>query len=247
MPKSEEFHLLDKQLRLLQPAEGFRTSIDTVLLAAACPARNKERILDLGCGVGSAGLCVLHRTKETDLQGLDINEDMIEFAHKNAALNSMAERTKFEAISVNNYTERIKGRNVNFDHVICNPPYLESGTHIPSPVAGKAQANAQNAQTTLADWIACAHHALKPGGVFTIIQRADQTDLILKAMGDKFGETQIIPLWPMAGRPARRVILRGRKNRKGGATLHPGLVLHQENGDYTAETENILRGRAVIE
>jgi len=65
LDKTLEHHapitVLNGKLRLLQAPDGFRTSIDAVLLAAACPAQNGHSILDLGCGVGSAGLCALHR------------------------------------------------------------------------------------------------------------------------------------------------------------------------------------------
>ncbi|HET6223567.1 MAG TPA: hypothetical protein VFE11_15445, partial [Dongiaceae bacterium] len=42
-------------LRILQPKEGYRAGIDAVFLAAAAPARTsrKERVLDVGAGVGA--------------------------------------------------------------------------------------------------------------------------------------------------------------------------------------------------
>ncbi len=35
--------------------------MDTVLLASACTAVVGEKVLDMGCGVGGAGLCLLSR------------------------------------------------------------------------------------------------------------------------------------------------------------------------------------------
>ena len=69
---SNIIHVLDKNVELLQHQDGFKTSIDAVLLAAACPVQTEERILDLGCGVGSASFCALKRIDDTTLKGIDI-------------------------------------------------------------------------------------------------------------------------------------------------------------------------------
>ncbi len=59
-PVSEDA-LLDGRLRLCQPAAGYRAAIDPVFLAAAVPGEAGSRVLDLGCGVGAAALCLLTR------------------------------------------------------------------------------------------------------------------------------------------------------------------------------------------
>jgi tRNA1(Val) A37 N6-methylase TrmN6 len=52
---------LGGQLRLAQPEIGYRAGIDPVLLAAACPAQRGQEVLELGCGVGVASLCLGRR------------------------------------------------------------------------------------------------------------------------------------------------------------------------------------------
>jgi tRNA1(Val) A37 N6-methylase TrmN6 len=238
----DEIHVLGKRVRLLQPLRGFRTSLDSVMLAAACLAKDGERILDLGCGVGGAGLCVLTRIPDTKLTGIDIQSDHIDLANQNAALNGMEERTAFVTAHIRDY--RTDHR---FDHVICNPPYLDAGAHAPSPHTAKATAHGHGDDTDLKDWIDCAFYNLKSKGSLTLIHRADQTDAIIRAMGKRFGATEIIPLWPKTGLPAKRVIIRTHKDRRSPATLHPGIILHQDNGDYTADAEAALSGaRSII-
>ena len=64
---------------------------------------------------------------------------------------------------------------------------------------------------------------------------------MLALLHGKAGDVAILPLWPKAGKAAKRVILRARKGIKTGAALLPGLVLHEADGKYTRETESVLR------
>lgn len=235
MPQTP-IHVLDKRVRLLQTAQGFRTSLDSVFLAAACKARSGDYILDLGCGVGSAGLCVLWRVPGTRLTGVEIQPESHALAQENAVLNGMGERCGFMQADIRDF------RGKGFDHAICNPPYLEAGTHTASPSESLALARGhQDPDTTLQDWVDAAHKALKSGGGFTMIHRADYTDKIVRALGPRFGAVEIIPLWPRAGEAARRVIIRAVKGRKSACILHPGIVLHEAEGEYTAAADAVLK------
>src|SRR5258705_2226105 len=48
--------VLGGRLLLKQPRRGHRVGHDAILLAAACPARARDRVVDLGAGVGAAGV-----------------------------------------------------------------------------------------------------------------------------------------------------------------------------------------------
>lgn len=239
---SEEIHVLDHRVRLLQPTDGFRTSLDSVMLAAACPAQGSETLLDLGCGVGGAGFCVLVRVPGTHLTGADIQPDHIDLAVQNIALNNMEGRAAF-------VTGDIRALNIKeFNHVICNPPYLDAGTHTPSPSAPKATALYHaDEDISVKDWVDAGFRNLKNGGSFTIIHRADHTDKIIQSFGKKFGAVEVIPLWPRTGETAKRVIIRALKNRKTPAKIHAGLVLHNVDGSYTEAADKILRGGEAID
>ena len=233
---SEIIHVLNKQVELLQPEDGFKTCIDAVLLAAACPAKPSDNILDLGCGVGSASFCVLKRVEGTTLSGIDVLPEVIALAQKNAVLNAMKERTHFKCIDIRDFEIP------EFDHVICNPPFLDAGEHLRSPSEAKATAMGFGEDDIeLKDWIDCAHRSIRGQGSMTFIHRAAAMDEIIRAMGKRFGAIEIIPLWPKQGQEAKRVIIRAFKHRKTGASIQPGLILHQDNGDYTEAAEAILR------
>lgn len=244
MAQSPEIHVLDHKVRLLQAEKGFRTSLDSVFLAAACKAGAGSRILDMGCGVGGASFCLLWRVPQTHVTGVDIQRDHVELAQDNIRLNDMQGRAEFIYADILDYRSEER-----FDHVICNPPYLEAGTYTPSPLDQKATALGHDGtDIDLQDWLDAGFHNLKSGGSFTIIHRADMMDKIILGMGRRFGAIETIPLWPRTGDEARRVIIRAVKDRKTPARIHAGIVLHEDNDStYTKAADAILRDGKTIE
>lgn len=235
MSDLQEIYVLNKRLKLLHTAEGFKTSIDSVLLASSCPAKSGQHILDLGCGVGGVGLCVLTRVKGVKLTGVEIQADHVNMASQNAHNNDFADQCDFIEADVAQYKS-----DQAFDHVISNPPYLESGAHLRSPSDEKATAMGFD-EANLKEWIDVAYKRLKPDGSFTMIHRADQVDKIIQDLGERFGAVEIFPLWPKLGVAAKRVIIRTKKDRKTPATLHAGLTLHHESGEYTDAANKVFK------
>src|SRR4051812_45012489 len=80
---------LGGKLRLKQPRRGHRAGHDAVLLAAATPAYSGERIVDLGAGVGAAGLAVASRVEDIDLVLVERDEVLVEIARANLAANKL--------------------------------------------------------------------------------------------------------------------------------------------------------------
>ncbi len=243
MRQSPEIHVLDHKVRLYQAADGFRTSLDSVFVAAACRAKAGDRILDMGCGVGGASFCLLWRVPGAFISGVDIQQSHVDLAAANIALNNAQGHADFTCADIQDYVPPAR-----FDHVMCNPPYLEAGTYTQAASGERATALGHTgADMTLGDWIDAGFRHLQSGGTFTMIHRADFTDKIIQSLGRKFGAIEIIPLYPKAGAAAKRVIIRAIKDRKSPSILHPGLILHETGGEYTAAADAILREGAAIE
>ena len=238
----EDIKVLGGRVRLYQPSKGFRTSLDSVMCAAALPSDlpKAARVLDLGCGVGGAAFCALWRFPDSWVTGIDIVPDFLELARLNAGLNDFQDRIDFIQDDVISYTKALE--KPVFDAVICNPPFYEKGSYIrsPQPLKDTALGYAES-QNGLEGWVKSALYALRPGGIFCLVHRAETLDKILQAFGTRFGAVEVMPLWPKKGEPARRVVLRCIKGRKSPLTLHPGICLHTQSGAYTKKAEAILR------
>ena len=123
-----------------------------------------------------------------------------------------------------------------------NPPYWPGGS-VP-PVAIRAGATHAGG-VGLGSWAALLGVSLARGGRAAMILPAGRLeDGIAALRGAGLGGTEILPLWPRAGKAAGRVLLRARRAPRAPATLLPGLVLH-EGGDWRPEADAVLRGGAL--
>jgi tRNA1(Val) A37 N6-methylase TrmN6 len=65
-------------------------------------------------------------------------------------------------------------------------------------------------------------------------------------MAGHLGGIEVFPLWPAAGKPATRVILRGQRDSRAPLVLRPGLALHSADGRFTPQAEGVLREGAPL-
>lgn len=240
MSATTEDCLLDGRVRLVQPAEGYRVAIDPVLLAAAVQAGPGERVLDLGSGTGAAALCLAVREPGCRVSGLERDLALVRLAQSGAERTGVAARVDFMVGDLMSPPPRLAPG--SFHHAMANPPYLPAGG-APSPEPGRAAAHVEG-EAALDDWVRAALTMVRPKGTVTFVHRADRLDALIGAFAGRAGELVLFPLWPEAGRPAKRILLRARKGVAAPARLAPGLVLHAPGGGFTEAAEAVLRGGA---
>ncbi len=227
--------LLNRRLMLEQPKRGYRIAVDTVLLAAGVPAEAGQTILDLGCGVGGAMLCVACRVPDTHVTGVEIQQELAELCQRNIQRNGFGDRAEILRADIVRFESRSA-----FDHVMMNPPYHDEARHDVSEHAGKRLANSGK-ESDVSLWISKAVEVLNSEGAMTIIHRADVLDRIVTEAQRYFGRIEILPILPKIDAPPKRVIVRARRGKTEPPRIFQALILHNQDGHYTEQAERILR------
>ena len=229
-------------MAIRQPEEGYRTAIDPVLLAAAIEAGPSERVLDVGCGTGAASLCLATRIPGARITGIDSMVEFIELARESVALNKLESPPEFEVVDLKDYLSVDP-----FDHVITNPPYWAKDTGNSSPDPLKRAATVESTMT-LAEWIDTCFQLLRPGGLFTMIHSRERLKEVRSLIAPLAAAAVIHPIWPNRRRKRSKRFLiqavtadaQSSTISRGGVHMADGLVLHQANGTYTDEADQIL-------
>ena len=230
--------LLDGRVRYAQPAEGFRSGIEPVLLAAAIPARAGQRVLEAGSGAGAALLCLAARVPDITGVGVEVDPALAALATANATANGMA-GLRFVAADMAHLPELGL-----FDHACANPPYHPGGG-TPSPLPARARAK-MAPEGLPATWITTLARHLRPRGTVSLILPAAAVPASLAALtAAHCGSAALLPLWPRAGLAAKLVILHAVRGGRGPFRLLPGLVLHAAQG-FTDAAQSILRGAVAL-
>ena len=234
---------LGEQLMIHQPVSGFRTGQDTVLLAASIDARKGQRVLDVGCGPGTAALCVAKRLPNVFVDGLELQSEIAELAKYNVVENGLDEQVTIMTGSVTTRPPVL--RQDSYDHVLANPPYMKAGAAQAAPNASKAISRMEKG-SELSDWVNFCLSVVKTKGTITFVYPTERIDELLALFYGRAGEVVIFPLWSRTGLPAKRFLVRARKGIRGPATISPGLVLHGEDRAFTPDAENILKSGAAL-
>ncbi len=246
MTETTNDDFLGGRLRITQPAKGYRAGVDPVLLAASVPAVAGQRVLELGCGVGVATLCLGWRVPGLTLIGVEVQPGYADLARANAVANGH----DVEVVTADLRALPTDLRQRQFDHVLMNPPYFDRVTGTAAQDCGRDIA--LGGDTPLADWIDVAARRLSPRGHLTLIQRIERLPDVLAALEGRLGSVVVRPLIARPGQPVSLFLLGAIKDGKAPFRMSAPLLTHQgdnhvkDSESYAPEMRAILREGASL-
>ncbi len=247
-PATTDDAVLGGRLRLTQQRGGHRVGHDAILLAAATGARAGDHAVDLGAGVGAAGLALAVRMTDVTVTLVEIDPALAAIAAENIVRNGLAGRARAVVLDVRAPADAFAAAGLGpgaADCVLMNPPFNDPARQNVSPDPDRRSAHAAPA-ASLGDWVAAAAWLLHSAGTLTTIWRADGLAQVLPALDRGFGGITVLPVHGRAGAPAIRVLVRASKGSRAPLSLLPALVLNDRSGRPTAEAESVLRAAAPL-
>ena len=238
---------LGGKLRLLQPKRGFRSGIDSVLLAASITASPGDKVLDIGTGVGTVLFCVMKRIKPLIAFGIELQEEYYSLAQKNAVSNKLkAKMLLGDFQSVENELG-----NCAFDQIFFNPPYYLENSYKRSGNQALELANIEK-PGSLESMLRFSLKRCKPYGFITLIHRPARLGQILSVLEKGSGDIKILPILSAGRDSTFRIIVRARKSAKGETKLLDTLNLFEstntesDSRKYSSQVLDILERGKVL-
>ena len=231
-------------IKIWQPKKGYRAGIDPILLAASVNISEGQKVLDLGCGVGTASFAIAYRVKDVELYGIEIQKVFADLANLNSDENGI--ELKLECSSITKLSANITSK--SFDHVIANPPYFDRKTSVRSINLAKEKSFGDTCP--LSDWLKVAAKRAKPKGFVHFIVRSDRLLEMFSNMPNSLGSLVITPIFSRKNENAKLSILHAKKNGRAGFIISPPIILHPLKSDsrekYVPKVDQVLRNGASL-
>jgi tRNA1Val (adenine37-N6)-methyltransferase len=221
-------------LKILQAKNGYRFSIDPVLLSAFIPSLKNTRVADLGTGNGIIPLLLSSRQEAQSITGIELQLAMVERARHSVQLNGLEELIRIVQGDIRILPEELCAG--SFDIVTANPPYRKQDSGRVAADDERAMARHELAGG-IDDFLRAAAFLLNSGGGFYIVYLAERLAELLSGMRCfRLEPKRLRTVHSREGVPARMVLVEGRKNGSPGMVVEAPLVVYLGEGrEYSEE------------
>lgn len=231
--------ILGGALTLVQPRNGYRFSIDSILLGRFVRARERDRVLELGAGCGVISVMIAALWHPREVVAIEIQPELAGIAARNAALNGL------ESIRVINGDLRVRGIDglaaASCNLIVANPPYRALNTGRVSPNQGRRLARGEST-ATLAEFVAAAKRFAANGArAAFVFDAARSAELIRCLSANGLEPKRIRFVHPRADAPATTILVEARKGGGIEATVEPPLRLYDRPGVYSDEAREMMQ------
>jgi tRNA1Val (adenine37-N6)-methyltransferase len=229
--------ILGGRIALIQPKQGYRFSVEAILLGRFVRASARDRVLELGAGCGVISIMIASIYHAREVVAIEIQPNLAEMIERNAALNDLG---SVRAICADLRQKSARLEPASFDLVIANPPYRATSAGRENPDRGRRIARGESS-ATLADFIRAARRYARNGArvafVFTARRAAE---LISTMRAKKLEPKRIRFVHPRIGMPASVLMIEARVGGGIEVAIEPPLILYDRPGIYTSEARALL-------
>ncbi len=237
--KEETFNtLFGGHLKIIQKKEGYRFSIDALLLASFVQAAPEDKIIDLGTGCGIIPLLLIYQKKGSKIIGVEIQPSLADLARRNVLLNNFPGQIEIWEKDFKELKKEESWRDY-FDLVIANPPYRRLGAGRINPHPEKAIAR-HEIKATLADILQISYYILKAKGRLTVIYPARRVADLFQGLRQNYLEPKKVQfVHSRLNEAARLVLVEAWKGGRAQAEVLPPFILYTAGGEYSSEAQKL--------
>ncbi len=241
--------LFDGAVICRQNIEGYRFSLDAVLVAHFSYFKKGDTVLDLGCGCGIIGLILSYRWKHllNNISGIELQPSLAALARGNIIENGYEEYINIVEGDLKKIGRYYKPE--IFSKIICNPPFYQ-------PSRGRRSVNQEayiarhQVEATLDDIVTSARFCVKNKGSVAMVFPAEGMAELLFTLRSKHLEPKRIQVVysHREDEKARLVLVEAVKNGGEGVIIsQPFYIYQKKNGPYSEEMQNLYDAHPIHE
>lgn len=229
--------LFDGRLFCMQHRQGYRFSLDSILLAHFITLRAEEKVLDLGGGCGVISLILAYRYPQIRMTVLELQADLADLIKMNIAINEKTQgnyQARTEVIlgdlcRIDLYIEA-----GSFDWIVCNPPYRKSGSGRVNPASEEAIAR-HEVKTDLPAIIRACTFGLRTRGRCALIYPASRgVSLFYEMRRQGLEPKRLRVVYGYPGSEAKLWLIEAVKGGNEELLVEPPFYVYKErNGEYS--------------
>lgn len=229
-----------KDLKIVQNTDWFAFSLDSVLLSNFVTLnKNTNKIIDFCTGNAPIPLILSTKTN-AKITGVELQKEIYDLAQKSIKINNLEEKIELLNMNVKDLVDIYETD--TFDVITCNPPYFK--------VKEDSNLNKNDIKTVarheielnLDDIFSLARKLLKNNGLISMVHRPNRLVEIIEIMKKNNIEPKKIQfVYPKRNTECNTILIEGSKNGNPGLKILPPLYVHDENGKYLEEIEEMFQ------
>jgi len=240
--QTDNCELFGGAVEVEQYIDGYRFSIDSVLLARWVRIPHGSIIADIGAGCGVISIIMAAGRGIGGITALELQDDLYALCLRNVERNDLSDLIEVKQCDVRQLGTELRGK---FDVAISNPPFREIGSGRLSARNQKAIAR-HELTLTLDQLLAAARFLLKDGGKFNLVypmRRFDELSAKLPDYG--FLPSRIRKVHPRGSEPANLLLLEATHGSRGDTIIEEPLIIY-DGGDYTDEAAAMYEAEVTL-
>ena len=226
-----------RDIKVYQNREGYRFSVDAVLLSAFVNMRHARQIADLGTGSGIIGLLLARKYTGAKITLVELQQSLYRLAVRNIAMNDLSGRVEAVLCDIRQVKEMFTY--MSYDLVVSNPPFRRPATGRLSVGEERAIARHELA-LQLSDLALAASYLLKVKGRFFMIYHPER----LLEVFDTFRQNRLEPkrirfVHNDVTAGSKIVLIEAVREGNPGIKIEKPLYIYNEDGSYTDEVSSM--------
>lgn len=226
-----------RDIKVYQNREGYRFSVDALLLYSFADVRYARNIADLGTGSGIIGLLLARKYPKAGVSLVELQESLYGLALKNIEINSLGNRVKAVLADIKYLKDEFDC--MTYDLVVSNPPFRKPTTGRLSIGQERAIARHELA-LKISELAEAASYLLKAKGRFFMIYHPERLLEAIDALRFwRLEPKRIRFVYNDAGAESKIVLIEAVKEARPGMKIENPLFIYNPDGSYTAEVSDM--------